>query len=57
MTPVNTGDDSCRDSAKEGDVAKDNHFATKGDLAKDDRLGFSCREQVIAKQLLMVNPS
>ncbi len=41
MTPVNTGDDYSRDSAKEGDVAKDNHFTTKGDLAEDGRLAFS----------------
>jgi hypothetical protein len=41
MTPVNTGDDYSRDSAKEGNVAKDNHFATKGDLGEDGRLAFS----------------
>jgi hypothetical protein len=41
MTPVNTGDDYSRDSAEEGNVAKDNHFATTGDLAKDGRLAFS----------------
>jgi hypothetical protein len=41
MTPVNTGDGYSRDSAKEGDVAKDDHFATMGDLAKDGRLAFS----------------
>ncbi len=41
MTPVNTGDDSSRDSAKEGNDAKDNQFATKGDLAEDSRLAFS----------------
>jgi hypothetical protein len=41
MTPVNTGDDYSRDSAKEGDVAKEDHFATTGDLAKDGRLAFS----------------
>jgi hypothetical protein len=41
MTPVNTGDDSNRDSAEEGDVAKDDHFATKGDLAEDGKLAFS----------------
>ncbi len=41
MTPVNTGDDSSNDSAKKGNVTKDNHFATKGDLAEDGRLAFS----------------
>jgi hypothetical protein len=41
MTPVNTGDDYSGDSAKNDDVAKDNHFATTGDLAKDGRLAFS----------------
>jgi hypothetical protein len=41
MTPVNTGDNYSRDSAEEGDVAKDDHFATTGDLAKDGRLAFS----------------
>jgi hypothetical protein len=38
---VNSGDDSSRDSAKEGDVAKDDLFATKGDLAEDGGLAFS----------------
>jgi hypothetical protein len=41
MTPVNTDDDYSRDSAKNGNVAKDNHFTTSGDLAKDGRLAFS----------------
>ena len=41
MTSVNTGNDYSRDFAKEGDVAKDDHFATTGDLAKDGRLAFS----------------
>ena len=41
MTPVNTGDDSSRDSAEEGYVTKDDHFTTMGDLAKDSRLAFS----------------
>jgi hypothetical protein len=41
MAPVNTGDDYSRNSAEEGNVAKDNHFATTGDLAKDGRLAFS----------------
>ncbi len=41
MTPVNTGDDYSRDSAEEGNVAKDNHFATMGDLAKNGRLAIS----------------
>jgi hypothetical protein len=41
MTPVNTVDNYSRDSAKEGDVAKDDHFATMVDLAKDGRLAFS----------------
>ena len=36
MTPVNTGDDYSRDSAKEGNVA-----TTTGNLAKDGRLAFS----------------
>jgi hypothetical protein len=41
MTPVNTGDDYSRDFAEEGNVAKEDHFATTGDLAKDSRLAFS----------------
>jgi hypothetical protein len=41
MTPVNTGDDYSSDSTKKGNVTKDNHFATTGDLAKDGRLAFS----------------
>jgi hypothetical protein len=41
MTPVNTGDDSSRDSAEEGYVTKDDHFTTKGDLAEDGSLAFS----------------
>jgi hypothetical protein len=38
---VNTGNDSSRDSTKEGNVAKEDLFATKGDLAEDDGLAFS----------------
>ncbi len=47
MTPVNTGDDYSRDSAKEGNVAKDDHFTTMGDLAKDSRLAFSSDGNII----------
>jgi hypothetical protein len=47
MTSVNAGDEYSRDSAKKGDVAKDNHFATTGDLAKDGRLAFSSDGDII----------
>jgi hypothetical protein len=47
MTPAKTGDDYSRDSAKEDNVLKDDHFATKGDLGKDRRLAFSLDGDII----------
>jgi hypothetical protein len=38
-----TSDEYSRDVAEEGDVAKDDHFATTGDFAVDGRLAFTSK--------------
>jgi hypothetical protein len=56
MTPVNTGDDSSRDSAKEGDVAS-TPLHSKEDLAKDGRLAFSLDVDITTVGVAMTRAS